>query len=303
VRLSVVVTIVDGGTALVRCLRALATQVEPPEMQVIVPWDATVEGMVAVSREFPSFEFLAMGDVPTSSSPKSPAGLHELFDRRRAAALAAATGEIVAMIEDRGVPRPDWARALVAAHERLPHAVVGGAIDNGVDSAWAWAVYFCDFSRYQPPFEAGPRSYVSDVNIGYKRRALEQTADLWRQRYHETTVHWALARVGEVLYLTPEFAVDEHRTGLTTWPLLQERFAWGRLFAYTRARELSVLPRLALAAAAPLLPLLLFARHARLQVVRRRTLGRFVRVSPRVFVLLVSWSWGEVAGYLTATPD
>jgi hypothetical protein len=163
-------------------------------------------------------------------------------------------------------------------------------------------VYFCDFNRYQRPFVAGPRPYVSDVNIGYKRRALDQTAALWRVRYHETTVHWALQRAGETLYLTPELVVHQHRDHLRVRSLIAERFAWGRLFAYTRAREAGPLGRALRAGLAPVLPIALLARHARLQWTKRVSLGPFLRASPAVVLLLAAWSVGEAVGYITAEP-
>lgn len=301
-RLSVVVTIVDGGEALAHCLHALADQVDPPELEVLVPWDDSVAGMNELSTRFQVFQFLPLGTLTTERPLSSEAGQHELFDRRRAAGLSAATGDVIAVVEDRGRPRADWARTMVTLHERLPHVVIGGAIENGRDATMNWAVYFCDFGRYQRPFEAGPRQWVSDVNIGYKRRGLDATRDLWRARYHETTVHWALLRAGETLYLTPELVVDQMRGRLRLGALIGERFAWGRLFAYTRAREVSAAKRIALAVLAPLLPVLLLMRHARLQIQKGVRLKEFVQASPVVLVLLVAWSLGEAAGYLTANP-
>jgi GT2 family glycosyltransferase len=301
-RLSVVVTIVEGGATLVRCLAALSNQQNPPACEVIVPWDDTVPDTPGLAATFPDFRFLRMGQVPTLHAAASAAGQHELFDRRRAAGLAQASGDIIAILEDRGVPRPEWAETLIRVHERLPHAVIGGAIENRGDTVLHWAVYFCDFNRYQRPFEAGARAYVSDVNIGYKRRAIEATRHLWRDRYHETTVHWALQNAGETLYLTPEFVVDQHRGRLSFGALIRERFAWGRLFAYTRARETGGGKRIVLGALAPLLPGLLLIRHARLQWSKRINFRRFVAASPIVLVLLAAWSVGETVGYITARP-
>jgi hypothetical protein len=301
-RLSVVVTIVDGGEALAHCLRALSDQVDPPELEVLIPWDDSVAGMNELSNRFPAFRFLPLGALTTERPLSSAAGQHELFDRRRAAGLNAATGDVIAIVEDRGLPRANWARTMTRLHEQLPHAVVGGAIENGRDSTMNWAVYFCDFGRYQQPFEAGARQWVSDVNIGYKRRGLDATRELWRDRYHETTVHWALQRAGETLYLTPELVVDQMRGRLRLGALIGERFAWGRLFAYTRAREVSVTKRLALAVLAPLLPALLLLRHTRLQIAKGVRLREFVLASPVILVLLVAWSLGETVGYLTANP-
>ena len=121
-------------------------------------------------------------------------------------------------------------------------------------------------------------------------------------RYHETTVHWALVRAGETLYLSNEFAVDQMRDDLSISRLLGERLGWGRLFAYTRARETGMGKRLVLAALAPVLPLLLLARLSRHQVQKRRTLGKFILASPLVALLLAGWSVGEMVGYLTARP-
>ncbi|MEP7327377.1 MAG: glycosyltransferase family 2 protein [Gemmatimonadota bacterium] len=300
--LSVVVTVVDGGETLSRCLNALASQQGGPALDVIVPYDDSVPGMAALAEKFPAFKFLPMGTLQTQRPKFGPAGQHELFDRRRSAGLAVASGDLVAIVEDRGVPRPDWSRKVVELHARMPHAVIGGGVDNGRDRVLNWAVFFCDFGRYQPPFESGPREYVTDVNIGYKRRAIEQTRELWKDRYHETTVHWALIRAGETLFLSNEFAVDQMRDDLTIRRLMGERLGWGRLFAYTRARETGTGKRLVLAALAPVLPLVLFARLARQQARKRRTLGKFVLASPLVALLLAGWSLGEMTGYLTGRP-
>jgi hypothetical protein len=300
--LSVVVTVVDGGPTLERCLASLTRQENAPAMEVIIPYDESVAGMAPIVAKFPTFHFLPIGPIETLRPRTGPAGQHELFDRRRSAGLARARGDLVAIVEDRGVPRPDWARRMVALHERLPNAAIGGGVENGRDRVLNWAVYFCDFGRYQLPFEPGPREYITDVNIGYKRRALEQTRELWKDRYHETTVHWALIRAGETLYLSDEFAVDQMRDDLSFSRLVSERVGWGRLFAYTRAREIGLGKRMALAVMAPVLPLLLFSRLTRHQLTKKRTLGRFVMAAPAVLLLLATWSIGEMIGYLTGKP-
>lgn len=300
--LSVVVTVVEGGRALEQCLEALRNQENPPRMEVLVPYDASIAETATLAERFPGFSFLPMGSVATEPDPKSPAGQHELFDRRRAKGLAAATGELVAILEDRGVPTRAWARTLDRLHRELPHAVIGGAVENGVDHLRNWAVYFCDFSRYQPPFEAGPADWVTDVNVCYKRRALEETKELWAERYHETIVHWALKDRGETLFLTPELVVEQMRTRTSLQDLLSERLHWGRLFAYTRVKAKSPLARAAYLGAAPLIPTVMFLRQARLQWSKRAHLGRFVRAAPGVAALLTVWGVGEAVGYLTGRP-
>ena len=297
-RLSVVVTVVDGGATLERCLAALAAQRAAPDTEILVPWDASVSGIELLAARLPGVEFLAMGQVSTRRPATSPAGLHELIDRRRAVGLAAARGEIVALVEDRGVPRPGWAEGVLAAHADLPHAVIGGPIDIARPGRLAWAVYACDFGRYQPPVEPGPRGYVSDVNVSYKRHAIEATRELWRERYQETIVHWALLDAGETLFLSDRFVVEQMRDGLALAPLIGERFTAGRFFAATRARGASPGVRLLRALAAPALPFVVLARHLRLRRGagrRRPPLGTALLVG----VLLVASSCGELAGEIS----
>ncbi len=299
--LSVVVTVVDGGAALERCLAALSAQAGGPPMEILVPFDAADAAVAAAADRWPAVRFLDLGAVTTRHPPDSHAGRHELFDRRRSAGLATATGDLVAIIEDRGVPAPDWAAAFIRLHADLPHEVIGGSVALGRTNVLARAVYLCDFGRYAPPITPGPRDYVTDVNVCYKRAALERTRDLWRERYHETTVHWELQRTGAVLWLAREPVVRQERDGLTLAGLLAERWAWGRLFAYTRARASSPPARLARAALSPALPVLMTARIVR-DAVRRGAAREALRTLPALLLLLTAWAGGEAAGYLTARP-
>lgn len=299
-RISVVVTLVDGGEQLRRCLEALTRQTGAPELEVLIPFDDTAGDLSSIRQEFSACRFMALGTLRTTKPPTSAAGQHELFDRRRAAALAAATGDLVAMLEDRGVPRPDWAAAFRDLHDRLPHEVIGGAIDWAGHGIWSWSVYACDFSRYESVNQAGSRSFVSDVNLCYKRRAVDATRALWQERYHEPQVHDHLRREGATLWFAPEAIVKEARSGLRLAPLLAERFAWGRLYAAVRVAEAPITRRALRAVTTLLLPALLYLRIARIHGGRHP--GRLLIATPALLLLLAAWSMGECAGYLTGEP-
>lgn len=294
------VTVIEGGEQLGRCLAALAGQRGAPELEVLVPHDDTVGDLTGLHSRFPRFAFLPLGAVPTARPPDSPAGQHELFDRRRAAGLAAATGEIVAMLEDRAVSHPDWSGTLEDLHARFPHPVIGGAIDWAGHGALSWAVYACDFGRYQSAGPAGPRDFLSSCNLSYKRPALEATRSLWRERYHETRVHDHLRADGAALWFAPGAVVVEARSGLRLGPLLSERFAWGRLYGAIRMGGASRGQRWLRGITAVLLPALLYLRilirHA------PRSPGRALSATPALLLLLAAWCLGEGAGYLTGEP-
>lgn len=298
-RLSVLVTVVDAGDALRRCIDALLQQTDPPELEILVAWDDTLGSVAEWQARYGSVCFIEIGRLALEHDPRSMAGQHELFDKRRAAALARAKGDVIAMLEDRAVPDADWARTIVRLHEARPEAAIGGAVENGMDRLLNWAVYWCDFGRYQRPLPEGPAGWITDVNLAYKRRAVEQTRELWQHRYHEPTVHWALQRAGEVLWLTPAFAVRQVRDNLSFGGLLRERFAFARLFGYTRAREISFMRRVLLTLASPALPFLLFGRLLVQRIRKHRNVPTFLLASPVTFALLCAWIAGEAFGTLT----
>ncbi len=45
------------------------------------------------------------------------------------------------MIEDQEILEPDWAAKMIEAH-KTGYAVIGGAVENGVDCSLNWAVLF-----------------------------------------------------------------------------------------------------------------------------------------------------------------
>ena len=296
--LSVVVTVVEGEPALTRCLEALSQQDRAPSMEILVPYDDTVPEVVRLVERFPAVRFLDLGSISTGITQRSAFTDHRLYDIRRARGLRAATGKLVAILEDRGRPRADWARAMVDLHERTACAAIGGAIENGAGGLWRWAVFFCDFGRFQAPLADDNPEYLSDTNICYKRAALEATQELWRDRYQEPRVHWALRRQGMKLLLSDRPVTIQERGAVGIVPLLQERVHWARLFGQIRGREISRARCLLLAAATPLLPLLLFVRSLKRQIGKRRNVWEFSAAAPITVVLLHFWSLGEFLGYL-----
>src|SRR5262249_18431191 len=151
-----------------------------------------------------------------------------------------ATGMLLAILEDRGWPRPDWARAMVDLHHENNYSAIGGAIEQGGAGPLRWAVFFCDFGRYQSPVEPGDPEYLSDINICYKREALASVREVWKERYQESLVNWALRRRGHRLHLSGRPVVIQQRGDVAIYPLLKERVHWARIFAQARGGEMSV---------------------------------------------------------------
>jgi len=296
--LSVVVAPVSRGAFLAAALQALEAQTGAPAFEVIVPFDDSVEGIDGLRARFPEVTYLAVEGTAALGRSGDPGVAHLAIDRRRAAALAAARGDVVALTDEWSLPAADWCAELVRAH-RAPHAVIGGAIACGRDRTVNWALFFMDAGRYQNPLPEGPAVFVTDVNVSYKRTALER-CDVWRKEYHETRLHDALRAQGQGLWLTPRLVVAVDRRDLGLAAALRERFAWARLYAGRRAREVPAPTRALLALGAPLLAAILPWRQFRMSWKRGAHRGAFLRCLPVLLLMDLVWAAGETTGYLTA---
>lgn len=297
--ISVVVTVVDGGEALRRCLDALSSQERAPRLEVVIPYDDTMRDVGTLASRFPDFRFLDLGRL-AESAPRNEFEKHELYDRRRTGGLKIAAAPLVAMIEDRGAPRADWARAMVDAHARHADAVIGGAVENRPSDLKRWAIFFVDFSRYQAPFDNIHPEYVTDTNICYKREALWEVSSVWAYKYQEAAVNWALRDRGFALRLDPAPRTVQSRGPIGLRAMAGERFNWGRVYGEQRARSAPFPARIKWMAMTPLLPPLLYLRHFGKQLRVKRHIGAFLAATPITLFLVTFWALGELRGYLDA---
>lgn len=276
------------------CLEALSKQNHPPATEIIVPHHQDVDGIEELSRHFPTVIFLP---VPGASIAQRRGGGREHHDLLRSHGLKIAKGEVIALLEDYARPAPDWSANIIAAH-REKSAAIGGAIENGIDRPLNWAVYFCDFGKYQNPLPSGPAKFASDINTAYKREALEAIRPLWSDAFREIVVNGALIDRGSEVLLDPKIVVHHHRTDLRLSFAVRERFIWGRSYAVTRSKIIGHPKRYLYAALSSALPIILLARMGRTAVTRGRNFPAFVRSVPYLIPLLISWSVGEMVGYL-----
>ncbi len=286
--LSVVVVILGGRVYVPRCLEALMRQEGIQDLEIVVPYDDRIPDVPTLQAKFPAVRFLPIQGRRT-------------YAELRAIGVGHARGEVVALTEDHCIPNAQWCARILEAHV-APHAAVGGVVDKGAtDQLLNWAVYLCDFSRYMSPVREGPADYLTDCNVTYKTGTLALIRDLWKESFHETTVHWALQNRGETLWLSPRIAVYQQRN-LRFKSALHERYAFGRLFASTRVAAVSPARRAAFAGLSWLLPLYLSFRVTQNVFRKRRHRGIFVKALPLVLGLNLVWAWGEFIGYVTGRP-
>jgi hypothetical protein len=297
--LSIVVAIVSDADHLRRCLIALKDQKDPPSLEIIVPHDGRDQQIPALAADFLNVKFLHITDLRSRIDPDGFSREHH--DELRARGLMAAEGRILALLEDHGRANPEWARRLVELHQQS-YAAVGGSMENDVNRALNWAIYFSDFGRYQNPLPAGPSHFLTDANVSYKRETLEGISEVWNHSFHETTIHDKLLQDGKTLWLAPELVVYQHRENLRLSKALKERYVWGRSFAGTRSQHASTSQRMLFLAFSPILPIILMTRKIRAILQKKRLLPEFMKAFPLLTLLTMFWSFGEFAGYCTGKP-
>jgi hypothetical protein len=298
--LSVIVGIVsDTGESRVdinylrACLDALSAQLDGPSVEVIVPYHEAVDGIEDLKRTFPWVMFVPV----TLGMTSRHSGEREHHDILRARGLAAARGDVVGLLEDHALPDRHWCTNVIAAH-RKNFAAIGGAIENGVDRPLNWAVYYCDFGRYQNPLIPGESSYASDANVTYKRSSLESVRSTWENSFREVVVNAALMSKGEKVALQPDVIVYQNRQGLRLGRAVHERFIWGRSYAATRTAMLSRTQRILYAALSPVLPAILLLRMTMTAWSRHRHFREYIQALPLIALLVAVWSLGEGLGYV-----
>lgn len=217
----------------------------------------------------------------------------------RAAGIRAAQASVIAFVEDHSFPTKRWAEALIDRHHE-PWAAVGPAFVNGnPQTLLSWTNLLIEYGPWVEPVERGAREHIPPHNSSYKRDLLLEYGDRLASLVEaETVLQWDLRARGHQLYLEP--AAKTRHFNISLWSVsVPLRFNVGRLFAAARARDWGIGKRLFFTLAAPLIPLVRFART--LPVVRRcaRQHRIYPHVLPMLFAGLVIDGLGEMAGYAT----
>jgi hypothetical protein len=289
---------VHAGRALSGALDALDAQAGVTDVEIIVPVDASIDGLDALRARFPRVLFVEVDGTAALARSADLGVQHQAIDRRRAAGLAAASADVIALTDEHARPGPDWCVTLLETHDRLPHAVIGGAIENVNDRAINQALFIADAGRYQNPLPDGPADFVSDMNVSYKREPLHSIAHVWSEVYNETRIHDSLRARNHVTWLSSAPVVNMDRGSITAGYALREAFAWSRLYAGRRARQAGFGRRLVLGIGAPLLVPVLLVRQFRIATTRGR-LGPLLRCLPFLVLVDMARAAGEWVGYVT----
>jgi len=283
-RLSVVVASHNALSSVEDCLAALFRQHSKESIDFIVVDNSTDGTTEVIRRRFP--------DITLIERPPS-----ELIPQLWSEGIRQSKGDIVAITTSHFIPAMSWIEEILKAHE-TPSSAVGGAIENHQDAGLIdWAIYFCRYSKFMLPLTGGVVAEIAGDNASYKREGLNRHEHTWQNGFWEPAVHDALRQGGAQLLLAPSIVVY-HKRSFGVSGFLIQRLQHGRQFGGWRASELSKLNRMLFVALSPAIPIVLLFRMARQVVRKRRHLSKFVFCFPLIAIFTLSWTLGELTGYL-----
>ena len=283
-KLSVVLASQNASRSVRDCLSALEGQRTNTSMEIVVVDNSVDETADIVRREFPAAKFIA-------------ADRSKLIPELWGIGISESSGDYLALTTTHFVPSGTWTQEILKAHER-PHSGVGGAIENDENAGVvSWAIYFCRYSPYMLPFaESGVSDFAAD-NASYKRLDLERVKTSMADGFWETFVHQEMLKEGLSLLKLPDIVVY-HQNSFSFYGFMSQRYWHGRQFGSQRAGRVSIAKRTALVLASPLIPLLYLFRITRRVFAKKRNIGKFAMALPILSLFLLSWSLGELSGYV-----
>jgi len=286
-QLSVVIASHNAAAVIGQALRALTAQTAHDEVIVA---DSSTDGTADIVRQFGAVRLLHFDE---------PLTVPELRGR----GIAQARGDVIAILDPFSIVTAGWRDAMLQAHARCAHPVIGGAValrGSGTASHAAWALYINEYGMFMPPVNAGPADLVPGSNVSYKRRVLFDGERSRFDVFWKTFVNWDVQATGAPLWLEPR-AVVELAKPIPLWHFFLSRFDHGRCFAGMRAAAWSLSQRLRRAVLAPVLPPLLLWRWSRVYWAKRRYRRRLIETLPLQIALFTMWAAGEACGYLRGT--
>jgi hypothetical protein len=283
--MSIVVIMPDDYAAIRRTVRRLAAQTVKTRLEVVIVAPAAGGSRVMADDVV---GFAGVREIQVSEFTPI---------RARAAGVRAATAPIVAFVEEHSFPEPEWAAALIRAHEQ-PWVVVGPTVLNANPaSIISWANLVMEYSQVLAPMPGGVVRDAPAHNSAYKRELLLNCGlELEAALESETILHWRWSAQGHPAYLEPAARI-RHLNYSLLMPSLSLRFHLGRTFAATRRRGWSWFKRMIYIGGAPLIPLIRLYRMARDLNAPGRPRELLPRLAPVLFLLLAVATLGEVFGY------
>lgn len=286
-QISVIISTFNAEGTIVSCLQSLHNQVTDKRFEIIVVDSSTDGTAELIQTEFPSVRLYRFTE-------------RKFCGDARNFAISVVKADIIALIDGDCTAENNWIEEIFRAHQ-TPHLAVGGAIANGhLNSYVACAAYFCEFTQWMPNT---PETWLNDVagaNMSYKSRVFTVFSPFIEGTYcSDTEFHWRLKKKGHRIKFQPSILVHHYSIENFSKFIAHEYFH-GRNFAQVRllAMNFSKFKRLFYAMCFPLICVKLFMEIIFRNLKNRTYLKLFFKVSPLVFLGVISWVLGECTSYI-----
>lgn len=218
-RISVVVCTYNGARTLRDCLEGLR-KIEYPNFEVIVVNDGSRDETAAIASEY-DFRLITTEQRGLSHA--------------RNTGLAAATGEIVAYLDDDAYPDPHWLSYLAATFRNTSHAGLGGPnIAPPGDGPIADCVANAPGNPVHILLTDQEAEHIPGCNMAFRKACLEAIGGFdaqYRVAGDDVDVCWRLQQRGWTLGFSPAAMVWHHRRNSI-------RTFWRQQYGYGRAEAL-----------------------------------------------------------------
>jgi hypothetical protein len=214
----------------------------------------------------------------------------------RRVGVDAASGSLVAVIEEHCVAPPGWLDTIETAFGATDVAIGGPILDDHYTRLRDWVVYFSEYHNYIPPWLDGPRQALNGANIVYDRAALLRHRDVLDQGYWEVVLHPLLARDGTFRAVNGMGVV--HRGPFDFGYYLRQRYLLSRAWGGAEKDRVSGGRRLAHILLAPIFPVVMLARIGAAVRGQERLARQYLAVLPMLGLAMCALTLGETLGYL-----
>ncbi len=198
-RISVVVCSYNGQRMIRDCLEGLL-ELEYPDFEVIVVDDGSTDATAAIARQ--------CGFAPIMTA-------HRGLSHARNVGIEAATGEIVAFIDDDARPDPQWLAYLALTFLRTGHVGVGGPnIAPAGDGVIAECVANAPGGPVHVLLSDQEAEHIPGCNMAFRRADLQAIGGFdpqFRTAGDDVDICWRLRQAGGTLGFSPAAMVWHHR--------------------------------------------------------------------------------------------
>jgi O-antigen biosynthesis protein len=198
-RISVVVCSYNGQRTIRDCLEGLL-ELEYPNFEVIVVDDGSTDGTPAIAREY-GFSLITT--------------IHRGLSHARNVGIEAATGEIVAFIDDDARPDPHWLTYVAVTFLRTGHVGVGGPnIAPTGDGVIAECVANAPGGPVHVLLSDQEAEHIPGCNMAFRKAELQAIGGFdpqFRAAGDDVDMCWRLRQAGGTLGFSPAAMVWHHR--------------------------------------------------------------------------------------------